>query len=356
MPRLSIAVPSYRKHKSGQARVILDGKTFYLGLHGTKASKREYDWIVGEWQANGRSLPVDSKQVISVARLCLEYLRFAKKYYVKNGRITDEVASIKVAIKFLKANYAEIPVTEFGPLSLQAIQEKMIEADHSRNYLNKNVSRIRRIFKWGASRELVPVNIFEALKTVPDLRKGKTKARETKPVLPVSDGIVEETKKYCPDVVSDMIDFQRLVGCRPGELFILRPCDIDQSGDVWRYVPGSHKTEHKGRERVIFIGPKAQDVLRRYLLRADDDVCFRTVRNKRFKKERYSHIIKEACKKAGVERWAPNRLRHNAATEIRSKYGLEGAQVVLGHASADVSQIYAERDYEKASQIARQIG
>ena len=34
------------------------------------------------------------------------------------------------------------------------------------------------------------------------------------------------------------------------------------------------------------------------------------------------------------DRWAPNRLRHTAATEIRRAYRLEGSQVVLGHARA----------------------
>ncbi len=43
--------------------------------------------------------------------------------------------------------------------------------------------------------------------------------------------------------------------------------------------------------------------------------------------------------------WAPNRLRHARATEIRRTYGLEAAQVILGHAKADVTQVYAERDH-----------
>ncbi|MEM7315226.1 MAG: tyrosine-type recombinase/integrase [Planctomycetota bacterium] len=55
-------------------------------------------------------------------------------------------------------------------------------------------------------------------------------------------------------------------------------------------------------------------------------------------------------------RWSPNQLRHSAATEIRKKYGLEAAQVTLGHASADVSQIYAERDMAKAKEAMRQVG
>ena len=55
-------------------------------------------------------------------------------------------------------------------------------------------------------------------------------------------------------------------------------------------------------------------------------------------------------------RWSPNRLRHSAGTEIRKRYGLEAAQVVLGHASADVTQVYAERDLQKAVEIMRDVG
>lgn len=42
MPRLIHQNPAYRKHKaSGQAIVTLDGNDFYLGPHGTKASRAE---------------------------------------------------------------------------------------------------------------------------------------------------------------------------------------------------------------------------------------------------------------------------------------------------------------------------
>ena len=52
----------------------------------------------------------------------------------------------------------------------------------------------------------------------------------------------------------------------------------------------------------------------------------------------------------------PNRLRHSAASVIRNQYGLEAAQVVLGHAKADTTQIYAERDMALAAEIMQKIG
>ena len=199
-----------------------------------------------------------------------------------------------------------------------------------------------------------------------------------------------------------MVRLQRLTGCRPAEVCILRPCDVDTSGDVWLYRPGSHKTEHHDRERVICVGPKAQDVLRPYLLRPAESYCFcpqesehkrlairhenrrvplscgnrpgtnRKRRPKRRAGERYTtdtyrRAIHRAVELANRERkeqgegeplpkWSPNRLRHTAATEIRKRFGLEAAQVTLGHATADVSQIYAERDLSLAVEIMRKIG
>ena len=54
--------------------------------------------------------------------------------------------------------------------------------------------------------------------------------------------------------------------------------------------------------------------------------------------------------------WHPNQLRHNHATEVRQRFGLEAAQVSLGHATADVTQVYAERDLTLAVKVASEIG
>ena len=57
-----------------------------------------------------------------------------------------------------------------------------------------------------------------------------------------------------------------------------------------------------------------------------------------------------------VPKWAVNQLRHTMGTAVRKKYGLDGAQVILGHAHASTTEIYAELDFEKASKIAMELG
>lgn len=370
----SKSLPKYAKHRaSGQAVVRLSGQDFYLGPHGTKASKLEYDRLIGEWLANGRRLPTqEDTQPISVAGLCEQYFKFCVSFYVKNGEPTAEQAGVKVSIRHINATYGKTPASNFGPLALEAVREQMIKIGNSRKYINQNIGRIKRMFRWGVSKELVPVDVYQSLMALPGLKQGKSKARETSPILPIDGAIVDATVKHCSRQIADMIRFQQLTGCRPGEACSIRPGEIDRSKEVWQYSPDSHKMEHKGRHRVILIGPRAQEILLPYLLRDDDTACFEKQSGGSFNRWSYNKKINQACDKAfpaprgtkGKEleawrkkrRWAPNRLRHSRATDIRSKYGLEASQAVLGHSKADTTLIYAERDIEKAAKIMGEVG
>ncbi len=140
MPWSNNHLPKYRKHRaSGQAVVTLSGQDFYLGPHGTKASKLEYDRVIGEWLQNGRSPLLGSADELTVVELCARYWKYAKNYYRKDGKCTGEAPNIKLAIRFLKDWYGKTLVSEFGPPALQAVRQRMIEADHSRGCVNAHI-------------------------------------------------------------------------------------------------------------------------------------------------------------------------------------------------------------------------
>src|SRR6476646_5133730 len=52
--------------------------------------------------------------------------------------------------------------------------------------------------------------------------------------------------------------------------------------------------------------------------------------------------------------WHPHQLRHNAATRFRREFGLDVAQVLLGHKTLAVTQVYAERDVHLAGAVDEQ--
>lgn len=411
MPRLK-RPPKMGLHKaSGQACVHWQNKRHYLGVYGSREASEAYARFLTTINelAEGEEAAPEPPKVgwITVIELTAAYLQFAEGYYRKDGKPTVELSHVKRHIRVLVDYYGTLPVNEFGPRRLKALQEALVRQGLSRVGVNARIGGIKRIFRWGESEEIVPRGTANTLATVRGLSKGRTKAPERPPVLPVDDAIVEATLPHLGGVVADMVRLQRFTGCRPGEVCSIRPMDVDRSGEVWTYIPEHHKTEHHGKARIICIGPRAQEILRKYLLRPADAYCFSPADSEkqrlaelhaarvtpmscgntpgsnrlrhptrspgaRYFKDAYCRAItrainaanaarKKAAKEAGVEpvllaSWSPNRLRHAAATEVRRQFGLEAAQVTLGHSKADVTQVYAERDQDLARTVALKIG
>lgn len=417
VPRLSHTPPKYRRHKStGQAIVEFDGRRRYLGPYGSPKSHRRYQETLEEWRRrNGdhgenpsdepsdhqvaasvtaASLRQKRKQglAVSLNELILVYWRHARAYYRKHGEVTREAELIVEVTTLLGRQHGDQNVEAFGPVDLESFRDRLItDKDWSRKHLNKQITRVIGMFKWGAKKEICSAAVHAQLAALGGLKKGRTNARETAGVKSVEDARIDLTLPFVPEIVADMVRFQRLTGARPGEVCSMRPCDIDRSDEVWVYSPDEHKTEHHEKDRCVFIGPKAQRVLRPYLLRSSDRYCFspaesvawarlrqrqgrvtpescgnrpgtnrvpfpkRTAAD-RYQVASYRLAVRRGCNKAEVAVWTPNQLRHTAATEIRQRYGLEAAQVICGHESADVTQVYAERDKRLAVRVALEVG
>ena len=121
MPQLTNRTPSYRRHKkSGQAIVTLSGKDHYLGPYASRSRKTEYDRLVAIWLANGRRLPTSASggADLTVTEVIAAFWEYARRYYVKNGKPTDEQTAIKQALRPLGRLFGATPASEFGPLAL----------------------------------------------------------------------------------------------------------------------------------------------------------------------------------------------------------------------------------------------
>jgi integrase len=270
--RATSRLPKYRHYKPKDLAVVrLDGKDHYLGSYDSEASREKYRRLVAEWFASGPSAQLGSLVAAepvggpTVSELILAYARFVDAYYVKDGRLTVEPTNIRLVLRLVRRLYGSTPVGSFGPLALKAARDEMVRAGNCRSEINRRVGRIVRMFKWGVAEELVPPGIYEALRTVAGLRKGRSQAREKPPVGPVSEADVQSVRPHVSHQVWAMIEVQRLTGMRPGEVVIMRPGDLDKEGDVWVYTPSRHKTEHHGKTREVLIGPKCQEILRPWL-------------------------------------------------------------------------------------------
>ena len=275
-------VPKYSKQTrpggNVRAYVRINGKRIYLGRYGSRESRQKYaDLIAGSSTTDhgvGHCRAPTTNPTVN--ELLVAFLRHAQTYYRKpGGELATEYHNIVAICKILRRVCGTSAASEFGPNKLREVRQSMIEKGWSRRSINKQINRVRHVFKWSSGQELLPVFIPQSLQMVAGLRQGRCEARETAPVRPVADEVIEATLVHLPDVVADMVRVQRLTGMRPGELVAMRPGDIDRRGAVWLYRPADHKTAHLDHARTIAIGPKAQDILLRYLARGDEMFCFR---------------------------------------------------------------------------------
>lgn len=356
---------------------------------------------------------------LTVGDVALLYLNLehADAYYRKNGEPTGEIVNVRIALRHLMALHRRTRLRDFGPAALREVRDAMISAGLVRRSINIHVCRIRRMFKWAVEHEYCPVEVWQALCAVSGLREGRSKAKESKPIEPVAAALVDCIEPQVSPPVRAMVRLPLATGMRPGEVIAMRGCDLNMSGRVWEYVPGSHKTQHHGKRRIIFLGPKAQAIVREFLkpdLQAylfspkDGRAAFvgakyradakRTGKGNRTPGDRYTtctyaNAIQRGCEKAfgmppelrnptrglktlpedqrdtELERrkreafewrrehcWHPHQLRHTAATAIRREADPDTARTVLGHSSLNVAEVYAERDLETARRIVERIG
>jgi integrase len=382
-------VPKYRRQarpdSPDDAFVELDGDRIYLGEYGSAESRAEYARTIAEYEANGRHRPIAAIELI-VIELIARYRRHVDDYYRKpDGSETKSVDRVRQCMKPVKKLYGHTPAASFGPNAMRAVRQTWIDAGRARRTINHYTQEVRRMFKWAASHELLPASTYQALATLDGLRRGRSKAKETAPVKPVPEAHINAVKKHLREPVVSMVELQLLTGMRPGELVIMRGCDLDTSGKVWSYTPAHHKTEHLGHERAIYLGPKAQAIIERFLQadvsaylfdprqaiteraaeaeshRRKDQMpnrrkTHRTIGD-RYTVDSYRRAVERACAAADVPRWTPHQLRHNAASRLRREYGIDLAQTILGHRlGSAITEIYAEANVEKARDVMAKIG
>jgi len=411
MPR---STHRYRKHSSGNAFVEIDKRRIYLGRFGSQESLDAYKRVLDEHRINQEAAVVASHRApgssMTVVELVDIYRQHCANHYRKNGELTSEVHIVRAAMLHVLKLFTGLSVYQFGPLCIEAIQESMMDAGCSRTTINGYVIRIRRMFRWAVAKQYVPEPIYRAVATAPGLGKGRTRAKEAKKVRPVSLETVTATLRYLRPQVQAMVWAQWYSAMRPAEVCNLRPMDVsfDTGTGCYRYDPSTFKTEHhEDSHRIIAIGPQCYEILKPYLDRAPDAYCFdprevisdwqadkrrRAVKparrsraipgrkrppSDRYTPNSYRKTIVRACRrmaidnliakgmtraeaieevKKGFESWAPNRLRHAAATRIRAKYGLEASQHCLGHTKSKMTLNYAEKHFRDAASVMLDIG
>jgi hypothetical protein len=177
-------IPTYRLHKATQQAVVTIAKhDYYLGKYGTKESHDQYNALVNKWQTvkgeltatalrkalRGRSSRATAKKdAISLLDAAKSYRDWSKKRYS-----TAEHANIEGMLKVVLSLYLHEKAENIGPAELRKIRSQMLAKDWSRKYVNSQIGRIKRWYKWLAAQPYIQSAVYNDLKMVEGLRRGE---------------------------------------------------------------------------------------------------------------------------------------------------------------------------------------
>lgn len=402
-------IPSYRHHRpSGLAVVTIRGHDHYLGPHGSEESKKKYNLLVARYLAGDEG---EAPAGITLGEVISRYWRHVEAMNY-DFRQADR---IKRALGVARDLYGDEPADTFRGRALKAVQQKMVSLGWCRRTINQRVGCIKAAARWALSEELISADAAGSLRAVSPLLQGRTEAPESPKVVPAPPEHVEASLGHLGPFLADAVRLQVLTAARPGEVLALNACELDVSRPVWVFNLGRHKTRWRGHKRAVLVGPRGQEIARRYL-RYLCPSCGKTSRfgrpccpgldarppflledyylfspalareerfadmrarrrtkvqpsqlsragekpkkrpGQKYRVDSYGKAVQKACERAGVPAWRPHMLRHSAATEIRKEWGIEVAQIVLGHASLQATEIYAESDLAKAMEAVLKRG
>ncbi len=391
MPPKPSPAPELRKHKaSGQWYVHLDGRRVYLGKDREAADQARRRILAERLLSGTGTAAAPRDRPLSAGEAVETYLQHSRAVHDQGTH-----SRVRRALLTLGELYGLRPVGEVDQIALSRVRADLLSqrsargADReaapllSRQYVNRCVKSIQQAWAWLEERRLVPDGAAARLRTVQALREGQG-GREAEAPGAVAAGDVARTLPHLSPVVAAMVAVQLATGMRPGEVCRMRPrdlsrspaepvalpgkrrpvCAVDVSGvTIWLYVPATHKTRHRGKDRIVALGPKAQAALAPLLAGlGPEEYVFRTVAGPRFETGSYEQAVSQAVARANrtadppIPHWTPNQLRHLAATEIRDAFSHDDAGAVLGHAQPDTTAIYSEAAVNKAAAVAARIG
>lgn len=331
MGRLLNPTPTYLYHPRGIGRIYWRGEFRNLpGDFNSPESLAAYHRICQYVAVTGQ-LPEESPPELTVAGLCEKFMTYAEVRY--SG--SNEARNLGYAVKELADLFADAAAVKFGPASLKVVRAEIVKRGLCRATANRRAKQIVQIFAWAVEEELIGPEVWQALKAVRPIPKGRDGSFDYDPVRPVDLEHYRRTIEAIAPHYRAALEVQRMTGMRSGELLAMRPQDVDMTGRHWYYRPVHHKTRHTIGDKIIGIPEPAASIL---IERMPKDW---TCRWFPWRVDTHYHAILRVCAKHDIPRWHPHRLRHNAATIIEEAFGSrEPARLLLGHTNEKTTGRY----------------
>lgn len=328
--------------KNGYWYIRISGRDYYLGKDREMANGRAAELIAEKMKGS----PLLFSAAIEYWLRLVQPTVSASTYHV----YTSLARSILRIVKGME-------MKQFTKLYYSELLNRFAETGKSRGTIKIYRHVILETLRYTEIRNLIPDGTYSAFQIIPLPRHAKRPKRIT----PTCAEELDQVREAVGETVYDVLRLEALTGMRPCELLRLCPRDIVKlPSGVWQYVIYRHKTcGRTGAPLIKYIGPKAQEILERYIADAKPDEPLFKRRNG---KPHTTHSVQQRIsylkrtRRDFPQTFHQYKCRHAAGTEARKRQGLEGAQAFLGHANRATSEIYAEVNQDLAIALALEIG
>jgi len=233
----------------------------YLGIYGSEEAARAYAELLTRL-SNGATpnvapaTPNVAQDGITVAVVVSRWFAEEAPRYPASGR---EATQFKFACRPLLRLFGATLASDLDADKLEQVQISMASGtwqnpeerakakrrgypcDWSCRTVNRAITRIRTLWRWAERKKLVPAGTFAHLCTLPGLAANDARVRHRPKRKPVPFAHVKACLRHCAPQIRTMLLLQWWTGMRSAEVRLMRPCDLDRSGEVWLYTPGRHK-------------------------------------------------------------------------------------------------------------------
>lgn len=205
--------PEYRRHKArNKGYVCHGGKMIYFpGAWESGESRAAYDEFVDRWLRENDPGTYGR----TVGDLVVAYCDWAEGYYRKGGQPTPYVQNTKGQLKLLFSQHRRALIRDFDSAALEAWRDSLDgtldrRCKHkrrriTRQYINKTLAAVLRMFQWGVRKKMVRVTQYDELRSVPGLQRSYCKAPEAPKVQAANDADVDATLPFLRPPVRAMV-------------------------------------------------------------------------------------------------------------------------------------------------------
>lgn len=203
------------------------------------------------------------------------------------------------------------------------------------------IAALRAFYRWAENEKLLPVNVAEHL-SLPRRWKRLPKSLSDEEIEKLLAPVIPETPASLCDQA--MLELAYASGLRISELRSLRLEQLQLESGFLNVIGKGNK------ERVVPLGRKAAEAIRRYLdagrpglvTRKTPANVFITKRGTPFARPTLWKRVKDRVKHAGIARnVTPHMLRHSFATHLLEHGAdLRVIQELLGHANISTTEVY----------------